>query len=276
MSASPGSASKKSDVAQHWEQTPCGTGSLKEREGTPAFFARLERERDALEPFIPEFARFERWRNCRVLEIGVGAATDFVRFARAGARLTGIDLTEHAVVLAGQRLQQEGLAADVRQADAEQLPFADGAFDFVYSWGVLHHTPDTAQAIREAVRVTRPGGELCVMLYNRHSLVALQAWIVYALLKGRPGRTLGEVIGAHVESPGTKAYTRREVAGLFAGLEDLRIAPVVTAYDLRLGRRFFLPRWFGRLLPRRLGWFLVITARRPESSAMAQAVACAR
>jgi hypothetical protein len=78
--------------------------------------------------------------------------------------------------------------------------------DFAYSWGVLHHTPDTARALGEVQRVLRPGGELCVMLYNRHSLVALQAWVLCGLLRRRPRRSLAAIIAAHVEGPGTRAY----------------------------------------------------------------------
>lgn len=258
--------SDKQAVRAFWQATPCGTRELREEPGTRAYFDRLERERDRLEPFIGAFARFAERRGQRVLEVGVGAATDFVRFARAGARLTGVDLTPRAVELARQRLALEGLEADVREADAEALPFEDGSFDFVYSWGVVHHTPRTERAVAEILRVVRPGGRVCVMVYHRRSLVALQAWLLYALLRGRPWMRVSEVLARHVESPGTRAFTRRETRELFAGFDDLVITPVVTAYDLRLSRRLRLPLRWGRLLPPALGWFLVVTARRPEDA----------
>ena len=174
----------------YWEADPCGAAHGEAPEGTPEFFAQVERKRNELEPFIARYADFPLTRGQRVLEIGVGAGTDFMRFARAGADATGVDLTEHAIRLVRQRLDNEGLQAHLQQADAEALPFEDEAFDRVYSWGVLHHTPDTARAVREAVRVLAPGGRLCVMLYARHSWVAYGLWAKHALLKGRPTRSL--------------------------------------------------------------------------------------
>ena len=103
--------SLKESVRAFWQETPCGTRHLEETPGSRAYFDHLERERDRLEPFISRFARFEDRRDERVLEVGVGAATDFVRFARAGARLTGVDLTQRSVEWARQRLALEELEA---------------------------------------------------------------------------------------------------------------------------------------------------------------------
>ena len=249
---------EKSRVQAFWEADPCGAAHGEAPEGTPEFFAQVERKRNELEPFIARYADFPLTRGQRVLEIGVGAGTDFVRFARAGADATGVDLTEHAIRLVRQRLDNEGLEAHLQQADAEVLPFEDEAFDRVYSWGVLHHTPDTARAVREAVRVLAPGGRLCVMLYARHSWVAYGLWAKHALLKGRPTRSLADVLAHHMESEGTKGFTVRELRDMFAGLEDLRIEKVSTPYDRA---------WAGPLATLtgdRLGWFAVTRGRKPE------------
>ena len=177
---------------------------------------------------------------------------------RAGAIATGVDLTEHAVELVRRRLELEGLEAEVRTADAESLPFEDASFDRVYSWGVLHHTPDTGKAVSEAIRVLRPGGEACVMLYARHSWVAYGLWVRHALLAGRPWRSLADVLSTHMESEGTKGYTKRELRGLFTTLEDLRLDKVRTSYDEQIAGP--LARLTGNLL----GWNLVIRGRKPS------------
>jgi SAM-dependent methyltransferase len=249
---------EKARVQAFWEADPCGAAHGEAPEGTPEFFAQVERKRNELEPFIARYADFPMTRGQRVLEIGVGAGTDFVRFARAGADATGVDLTEHAIRLVRQRLDNEGLQAHLQQADAEALPFEDEAFDRVYSWGVLHHTPDTARAVREAVRVLAPGGRLCVMLYARHSWVAYGLWAKHGLLEGRPTRSLADVLAHHMESEGTKGFTVRELRGMFDGLEDLRIEKVSTPYDRA---------WAGPLATLagdRLGWFAVTRGRKPE------------
>lgn len=222
-------------------------------EGTPEFFADVERTRDQLDPYIRRFADFEGARGKQLLEIGVGLGTDFIRFVRAGAIATGVDLTDHAVELVKRRLALEGLDAEVRTADAESLPFDDASFDRVYSWGVLHHTPDTAKSIGEAMRVLRPGGKACVMLYARHSWVAYGLWTKHALLAGRPWRSLGDILASHMESDGTKGYTKRELRELFAELDELRIDKVRTSYDEQI-----TPGPIARLTGDALGWNLVV------------------
>ncbi|HUP33607.1 MAG TPA: hypothetical protein VM184_11275, partial [Gaiellaceae bacterium] len=106
----------KEAVRAHWEADPCGSRLADAPPGSREFFDEVEAERDRLEPFIPSFAEFERWEGKRVLEIGVGLGTDFVRFARAGANVTGIDLTEAAAALVLRRLELEGLEGEVRAA----------------------------------------------------------------------------------------------------------------------------------------------------------------
>jgi SAM-dependent methyltransferase len=246
----------KDQVRAHWEADPCGGKLTRAEPGSAAFYSEVERTRYELEPFIPSFAEFDRWRGKDVLEVGVGLGTDFTRFARAGAKLHGVDLTQAAVDLVRRRLELEGLSADVRQGDAEALPFPDESFDLVYSWGVLHHTPETLRAIDEVRRVLRPGAEARIMLYSRRSWVALGVWLKYGLGRGRPQRSFTELLAHHMESPGTKAYTRAELEQLFAGLRDVRLTGFVTPYDRRVAGPL------AQLAGPRFGWFVGISGRR--------------
>lgn len=249
-------ADLKEAVRRHWQATPCGHSHARSAPGTREFFAEVDERRYGLEPFIPSFAQFERWHGKRVLEIGVGLGSDFVRFARAGADVTGVDLTQAAVDLVGRRLALEGLDGELRVADAEALPFDDASFDLVYSWGVLHHTPDTRRAVDEVRRVLRPDGEARVMLYSRRSFVAAGLWLRHALLRGRPWRSFADVIGTHLESPGTKAFTQAELERLFASFGSVETIRFVTPYDRRVAGPL------ARLAGPRLGWFVGIVARR--------------
>jgi ubiquinone/menaquinone biosynthesis C-methylase UbiE len=235
---------------------------VREVEGSREFFDELERQRYGGDPFMHRVAHFDAWRDRRVLEVGCGLGTDLLQFARGGARVTAIDLTERGASLARRRLGMYGFAGDVEVGDCERLPFQSDRFDLVYSWGVIHHTPDTPAAAREIVRVCKPGGTVMVMVYHRRSLFAFQAWLIYGLLHGKPFASLSRVISENVESPGTKAFSRGEAESLFSGLESLRVFPVVTRYDVRLGRRWFLPEWLRRLIPRGVGWFLVVTGKK--------------
>ena len=253
----------KGAVRDFWDASPCGTLGVSPQEGSVEFFTEIERRRYALEPFIFRYADFGRWKGKRVLEIGCGTGTDLLQFLRAGADAWGLDMSRRSVRLAGKRLGLSGLdGGRVLVGDAEDLPLPSGRFDLVYSWGVLHHTPDTARAVAEVHRVLRPGGEICIMLYHRWSLVALQFYLRFGLLRGRPLRGLDEIMAAHQESPGTRVYTRTQVVDLFARFQDLRICPVLTPYDLQCGRNLVLPASVRRFIPDRLGFFLVARGRK--------------
>ena len=200
----------KRAVRAYWDDRPCGEGLTQAPRGSHEYFAAIEDAKNRLEPYVHSFAGFTASRGLDVLEIGCGVGTDTVRFARAGARVTAVDLSETAVALTTERLADEELEGDVREADAESLPFADASFDLVYSWGVLHHTPDTARAIREVERVLRPSGEARIMLYNSRSFFAAGVW-GRSMFRSRRGMSPAEAHATGLESPGTKAYTRNEV-----------------------------------------------------------------
>lgn len=239
----------KETVRAFWQSEACG-----ERYG-----ADQERLRYELEPEISPFADFESARGKRVLEIGVGMGADFLRWVRAGAEATGVDLTDRAVELTRSRLKEQGLRGQVRVADAEELPFTDGHFDMVYSWGVLHHAPHPERALAEAQRVLAPGGQLKLMLYHRHSWVAVAAWCRFCLLRGRPNSTLRDAV-AEIESPGTQAFTREEVRNLLPELDNLSITSRVTRWDRKCAPLL------ARLVGGRFGWFMLICGEKRAAS----------
>ncbi len=263
----------KDSVREHWNEEPCSTRGL-DPSDRRRFFADLETQRYQLEPHILDFARFERGRGQRVLEIGVGAATDFVNWARHGAQLSGVDLTQAAIELARERLDLEGLGADLRVADAENLPFPDSTFDIVYSHGVLHHTPDTEKSIAEVHRILKPNGIALLMLYNVTSWTAWLAWGAHCLAKGKPWKSPRWAVYHHVESAGTKAYTEAETRRLLGAFEIDRMYTALIGADLmqmtpskryqgalaQLAFRFY-PRWLIRAIGPRFGFARLIEAR---------------
>jgi ubiquinone/menaquinone biosynthesis C-methylase UbiE len=198
-----------------------------------------------------------------------------VNWVRNGAQAVGIDLTVTAVELTRERLALEGLSAEVMHGDAECLPFESDTFDIVYSYGVLHHSPDTAKAVQEVYRVLKPGGEARIMIYHVPSCVALMLWTIHCLLKGRPWRSPRWAVYHYLESPGTKAYTVKEARKLFASFATPTIRPQLGFGDLLLNRpsmRYqnlfakliwaLYPRWLVRLTGNRFGTGLLIEARK--------------
>jgi ubiquinone/menaquinone biosynthesis C-methylase UbiE len=243
--------------------------------------ARLDaqaRTRYELEPYIHDFACFADARDKDVLEIGVGMGVDHLEFAKASPRsLTGIDLTPRAIELTQARLGGYGLMSRLECGDAEHLPFADNSFDVVYSWGVLHHSPDTPRAIAEVSRVLRPGGVARIMIYHYWSITGYLLWLRYGLVAGR---SLGEVYAKYLESPGTKAYTIKEARVMFRDFRpvsawsqlsfgDLLQGAAGQRHDsplLRLAKRIW-PRTLIRRLLSRHGLMLLVEARKPARSA---------
>jgi ubiquinone/menaquinone biosynthesis C-methylase UbiE len=159
----------KTEVQRFWQKSPCDSWFTNDARGTPAFYRSLDEHRYKVHPQLQSAVRFEHTKGLRVLEIGCGCGSEAERFARAGAHYTGVDLTNAAVNITRRRFQLSNLEGRFLQGDAENLPFADGSFDLVYSHGVLHHTPDTPRTIREVHRVLSPGGRAMIMLYYRDS-----------------------------------------------------------------------------------------------------------
>lgn len=225
----------KEQVRQYWNRQSCDTDSASSEKFSLKYFEEIENYRYTTQPFIHSFAQFTRYRGKKVLEVGYGAGTDFIQWLRAGARATGIDLTQEAHDNLTHRIQVYGLPSPefIGLGDAENLPFPSDSFDLGYSFGVLHHSPNTETAVKELVRIVRPGGEIKIMLYNRNSIWVYNHWIKFALLQGKPWKSLRWVLWNHMESVGTKAYTRKELRNMLAPmpLEQITVRTEMTAAD---------------------------------------------
>lgn len=157
---------------------------------------------------------FEQLRGKRVLEIGCGSGAHARLLAQSGCKLTCIDITPGGVEMTRERLAVYGLEAEVLQMDAERLEFPDESFDFVWSWGVIHHSSNTSNVIRQIARVLRPGGETRLMVYHRRSFYALWA-AIGGTLSGRIFRMpFADVLNTYADGALARFYTQREFAGL--------------------------------------------------------------
>ena len=245
-------------VQNYWNKEPCGTnkhivGELKKN--TPEWFHRFEQHRYTVEPIIHSIAQFTRYHGKKILEVGVGAGTDHLQWARAGAECYGVDLTDAAIEITKAHLALYDFESNLQQVDAEKIPYEDNSFDVVYSWGVIHHSEQPSQIINEIHRVLKPRGEFIGMMYNRRSLVSLIFWVKYGLLKGKPWRSYSDILWHHMESLGTKAYTPSELKQLFNSFNQISIERHITVYDKDKS-----PRWLSKYYPNHWGWFSSIKA----------------
>ncbi|MES2179190.1 MAG: class I SAM-dependent methyltransferase [Gemmatimonadota bacterium] len=268
-----GDADRKSAVRDFWNMESCGERYAVGADEAAALNEQSE-IRYELEPYLRSFARFHDGRGQDVLEVGVGMGADHLEWAKEKPRsLTGVDLTPRAIEFTRARFAAAGLTANVELADAERLPFPDESFDLVYSWGVLHHSPDTQRAVDEVRRVLRPGGKARIMIYHSRSIVGAVLWVRYGLFAGAPFRSLSSIYASHLESPGTKAYSLSDAQRLFGRFSSAKMEVCQAPSDLLLpgmGRRhegplltlaqFVWPRRLIRTFGRGVGLYLMIDA----------------
>jgi SAM-dependent methyltransferase len=253
--------------------------------GTREFFenadATLYRWNEPLHGPEGPFAKLFDYAACRdrqVLEVGCGMGCMAMNWRRQGARVTAVDLNPVAVAQTRKRFELFGLDGDIREADAARLPFADATFDYVYSWGVLHHSPDLLASLTEIRRVMKPGARIGVMLYNRESLLFRflvrwqegfvnfeSRWLNDLELASRYGD--GE---RREGNPHTWPVTAEEIrTRLFASFSDVRtrvlgtdVPNVLNVWGAELGSRV-MSRASIKALARRWGWSLWATAVKP-------------
>ena len=170
-----------------WNKTPCGSSTLKNKKGTRAFFEEVIKYRyEAYAPWLRKIISKEDVNGKKLLEVGCGMGADLLEFAKKGAICTGIDLTPNHVALAKKLFKTYGFSAKITKGDAESLAFADNSFDCVYSHGVIHHTPNTEQALTEIHRVLKPGGKALIMVYHKNSFAFYGKVVAYnGILKGK-------------------------------------------------------------------------------------------
>ena len=268
-------------VRDYWNSRPCNIRHSPQPVGSREYFDEVEARKYLVEPHIPGFAEFPRWAGKRVLEIGCGIGTDTINFARAGARVTAVDLSEKSLELARRRADVFGLSdrIDFRAADAETLSetIRPEPYDLVYSFGVIHHTPNPERVVEQVRRnFVHANSEFKVMVYHRRS------WKVFGILltegKGAFWK-LDELVARNSEAqtgcPVTYTYTPASARALLRGFTiNSMFVDHIFPYRIRDYVKYqYVKNWYFRILPRavfrgmerRFGWHLCVTAR-PETA----------
>src|SRR5580658_1418141 len=206
-------------------------GEVSSTPGTREWFDEIDnRFVDASRPYLTAQRPFDRimpddLHGQRVLEVGCGMGLHCLELARRGAQVHAVDLTDGAVEATRARMKEFSLDAEIRCADAESLPYDSRTFDFVWSWGVIHHSARTARIVREIRRVLKPDGGCRVMVYNRSGSIVPITYIRNHLLTGRFLRQDFDVtLLASVDGFSARFYTADQFADLFrAFFSDVRI-----------------------------------------------------
>lgn len=250
------------DVKQYWNARPCNIRHSQKEVGTREYFDEVEARKYFVEPHIPAFAEFEKWRGKKVLEIGCGIGTDAVNFARHGADYTAVELSIESLRVAQKRFDVFGLTGRLLQGDAEALAdqLKGEQFDLIYSFGVLHHTPHPERAFSAIRQLLAPTGQLRCMLYARNSW---KASMIEAGLD-QPEAQYG--------CPIANTYTKDAVVDLLNGFRVTSITQDhIFPYQVEAYKnyRYEKEAWFDampadvfRALETTLGWHLLIKAQK--------------
>jgi ubiquinone/menaquinone biosynthesis C-methylase UbiE len=200
-------------IAAYWNERIHDLEMTDAPVGTREFFDDLDEYRFDKLHYLPQLVDFGAYRGRALLEVGCGIGTDLVRFARGGARVTGVDLSATAIDLARKNFELHGMAPEALQvANAEALPFPAASFDLVYGHGVVQYTADPSQLVRECHRVLRPGGAAIFMVYNRVSWLNALSKVMKVPLE-------------HEDAPVLRKFSIREFKALLAPFEAVRIVP---------------------------------------------------
>jgi 2-polyprenyl-3-methyl-5-hydroxy-6-metoxy-1,4-benzoquinol methylase len=281
------------EVKEFWDRQPCNIRHSPKPLGTLEYLQEVEARKYLVEPHILRFAEFDCWRDKKVLEIGCGIGTDTINFARRGAAVTAVELSEKSLEIARKRAEVYGLQDRIRFycGNAEELSLFVPVepYDLVYSFGVIHHTPHPERVIDQIHQYVRPGSTVKIMLYHRYAWKVL--WILLTYGKGQFWR-LSELVAQQSEAqtgcPITYTFTRRDVRELLERY-GFRVTEMwvdhVFPYRIPDYVRYrYVKVWYFRCLPKSLfrrierlfGWHLCVTAevlgKLPASSTMSQLV----
>lgn len=261
-------------VREYWNNRPCNIRHSPSEVGTRQYFDEVEARKYFVEPHILPFAQFERWKGKRVLEIGCGVGTDTINFARAGANVTAVDLSEESLALAQKRADVFGLK-NIRfyRANAEELSSTVPIepYDLVYSFGVIHHTPHPERAVEQIRQYMDANSTMKIMVYNRLSWKVF--WILVKYGKGafwRLDRLIADNSEAQFDSPVTYTYTKKSIKKLLSGFDitDMWVDHIfpyrISDYVQYRYRKIWYFRYLSQRLFRRMekewGWHLCVTA----------------
>ena len=227
-------------IKDYWVNNPCeewffgpGINCKNPNQINLEEFNRNSFLRYSNEPEILKFTDFNLLKGLNVLEVGFGLGSDAVLLAKSSKNYFGTDLSEVSYEVTSRRLKLYGLKnTNLKVGSSTNLDYEDSFFDFVYSWGVIHHSGNLKKSLEEIYRVLKNGGRSKIMVYNKDSLIVFIYWLYYSIKEFNFKRTRAQIISENIESPGTLILSKNEFQEL---IESVGFSLV----NLKLYRDFF-------------------------------------
>jgi 2-polyprenyl-3-methyl-5-hydroxy-6-metoxy-1,4-benzoquinol methylase len=240
------------DVRAFWDANPLWTGETKFTPGTREYFQEHRQVvyRDCYAGKLDERVFVPVDREARVLDLGCGIGFWLVEFWERGYRnLSAADLSASSLQIARQRCAIYGVTADLSVRNAEATGFETHAFDHVNCQGVVHHTCDPRQAMKEIHRIVRPRGSASVSVYYRNAI--LRHW----KLSQRAGKVMAR-LGGGLKGRGREDMMARSDIDDIVRRYDGAANPIGKAYDLQgfkdlIGREFRIEEIYYHFFPAR-------------------------
>lgn len=226
---------------------------------TKEFYQEVDAFRYKYDSYIPGLIRTFASGGKTVLEIGSGMGSDSRYIASLGAKITSLDLSPENVSFTLKGVHLSGLKGEGVCGDGEKLPFRNNTFDVVYSFGVLHHTPNTENAIAEVYRVLKPKGQCVIMLYHKgyayYVLLFLYGWRRIFLKE-----TKEQLMSKYDHTPLSKLYSKNDAGKIFSFFKNVNFE--VEAYGGAKAHPILKHVWFilnkSKFLMNHFGSFLII------------------
>lgn len=213
-------------------------------------------------PFLRDHYNFNSLKNKKVLEIGCGSGAASCLFAKGGADVTSVDITDNAIKITKANAKAQGLKLKAVRRDAEKLDFNNESFDYVFSWGVLHHSQNTIKAFEKVSNVLKKGGRGLIMVYNKNSLRYYVNGLYWLLFKGKilDGYNFESVQSFYTDGYYHRHFTPRE---LKKALEKLGLK-CDKIFITHMGTRMIplLPNPIVNWIKKHYGWLLVAEFRK--------------
>ena len=233
---------------------------------TEADFKQIEEFVGRTGPWLKNWFATIQVSGLCCLDLGSGSGIFSSLISRKGGNIISMDITQAGVILTENLMRHFGVKPKVVCGDAESIPFESEYFDFIFSWGVLHHTSDMDRALSEVSRVLKKNGSGIMMVYHKRSIVYYLHGLFWLIVKGKifSGYTLNTVQDFYTDGFYHRYLTKHQLARKLINVGLKVTTFYVTQYEKKILPG--IPNWLDIFLKERFGMCLVAEFSKVEKN----------